>query len=270
MTARAGIHVLHVSRVYGQTIGHRATNCNSPFIQHHSTPDLPPRLPRPSQKSHVVPRQLRGHPRDARPKRFKCFKKPKKKMVSEAIQDNTSKQSIKKKLPSYLMPALVAAFKVGCCVEIKLRRFLRPIQRAPRFLALQGAFLDDSAVRFDLDSFSIGIDNHASRCMANAPHLFEDLHLINNAGEVNGIGEGLAIKGKGTFVFSLEEDNGKIHTIKIPNSLYLPGLKQCILSPQHWAQEAVDGQTWMGNFERNCVLNYFFSGWVRVRVVMCY
>ncbi len=45
--------------------------------------------------------------------------------------------------------------------------------------------------------------------MANAHHLFEDLHLINNAGEVNGIGEGLAIKGKGTFKFSLEDDNGK-------------------------------------------------------------
>jgi len=92
--------------------------------------------------------------------------------------------------------------------------------------------------------------------MTNAPHLFEDLHLINNAGEVNGIGEGLAIKGKGTFVFALEDDNGKIHTIKIPNCLYLPGLEQCLLSPQHWAQEAGDGQTWMWNFERECVLNW--------------
>jgi hypothetical protein len=144
---------------------------------------------------------------------------------------------IKKKLPSYLMPALVAAFKVGCCVEIKLRRFLRPIQRAPRFLALQGAFLDNPAVQFDSDSFSIGIHNHASRCMANAPHLFEDLHLINN-----------------------EDNNEKNHTIKIPNSLHLPGLKQCLLSPQHWVQEAGDGQTWMGNFERECVLNWHWGG----------
>jgi hypothetical protein len=52
------------------------------------------------------------------------------------------------------------------------------------------------------------------------PHLFEDLHLINDAGEVYGIGNGLEIKGKGTFVFSLADDNGKVHTIKIPNSLY--------------------------------------------------
>ncbi len=33
--------------------------------------------------------QLRGHPRDARPKRFKCFKKPKMKLVSKVIQDRT-------------------------------------------------------------------------------------------------------------------------------------------------------------------------------------
>jgi len=96
--------------------------------------------------------------------------------------------------------------------------------------------------------------------MANAPHFFEDLHLINNAGKVNGIGGGLAIKGKRTFKFSIKGDNGKIHTIKIPNSLYLPGLKQCLLSPQHWAQEAGDGKTWMGNFERECVLNWHGGG----------
>jgi len=55
MTARAGIHVSQVSRMYGWTIGHKATNCNLPFSQHHSTPTLPPRQPRPSRRSHVVP-----------------------------------------------------------------------------------------------------------------------------------------------------------------------------------------------------------------------
>jgi len=194
------------------------------------------------------------------PKNSSVSRNRRKKWLAKQFKDRTIKQTIKKKLPSYLVPALVATFKVGCCIKIQLRRFLHPIQRAPQFLALQGAFLDDPAVRFNSDSFSIGMDNHASRCMANAPHLFEDLHLINNVGEVNGIGEGLAIKGKGTFVFSLEDDNGKIHTIKIPNSLYLPGLKQCHLSPQHWVQEAGDGQTWMGNFEQECVLNWHGGG----------
>ena len=88
--------------------------------------------------------QLRGHPRDAHPKKIKCFKKPKKKMISEAIQDMT----IKQKLPvaSYLVPAFFTAFKVGCHVENKLRHFLCPFLQASRFLALQGAFLDDPAV----------------------------------------------------------------------------------------------------------------------------
>jgi len=204
--------------------------------------------------------RLRGHPHDARPKRFKCFKKPKKKMVSEDIQDKTIKHLFTKKLPTYLMPAFFTAFKVGCCVEGELRRFLRHIQRVPRFLAFQGASLGNPTVRFDSDSFEIGIDNHASRCMANAPHLFDDLHLIDDAGEVNGIGNGLEIKGRGTFVFSLADDDGKIHTINIPNSLYLPGLRQCLLSPQHWAQEAKDKQTWMGNFESEYVLNWRGGG----------
>jgi hypothetical protein len=97
--------------------------------------------------------------------------------------------------------------------------------------------------------------------MVNASHLFEDLHLINDAGgEVNGIGDGLEIKRKGTFVFSLMDNNRKVHTIKIPNSLYLLGLRQCLLSPQHWAQETRDEQTWMGNFECKCVLNWHEGG----------
>jgi hypothetical protein len=56
--------------------------------------------------------RLWGHSRDARPKRFKCTKKPKEIMVSEAIQDMT----IKQKLPvaSYLLPVFFTTFKVGC------------------------------------------------------------------------------------------------------------------------------------------------------------
>jgi hypothetical protein len=99
--------------------------------------------------------RLRGHPRGTRPKNIKDFKKPKKKLISE-IKDTTT---IKQKLPAYLVPALFAALKVGCRIKAKLRRFLRPFQRVPRFF-------DDPAVRFDSDSFSIGINNHASRYMA--------------------------------------------------------------------------------------------------------
>jgi hypothetical protein len=77
------------------------------------------------------------------------------------------------------------------------------------------------------------------RCMANAPHLFEDLKL-RDVGEVEGIKSGLDIKGTGTFKFKIKDDNGMLHKIEIPNSLYVPELKRCLLSPQHWVQEAKD------------------------------
>jgi hypothetical protein len=82
-------------------------------------------------------------------------------------------------------------------------------------------------------------DSHTSRCMVNAPHLFEDLKF-EEVGEVESIKLGLDIKGKGTFKFMIEDDNGMMHKIKIPNSLYIPDLKSCLLSPQHWVQEAKD------------------------------
>ncbi len=77
------------------------------------------------------------------------------------------------------------------------------------------------------------------RCTVNAPHLFEDLKL-GDVGEVEGIKLGLDIKGTGTFKFKIKDDNGMTHKIKIPNSLYVPELKRCLLSPHHWAQAAKD------------------------------
>jgi hypothetical protein len=92
--------------------------------------------------------------------------------------------------------------------------------------------------------------------MAHAPHLFKNLHLNNNNGQVDGITSGLDIAEQGTFKFNVTNDGGKAHTIKIPNSLYVPNLKRCLLLPQHWAQEAGDKQTWMGNYSNECVLNW--------------
>jgi hypothetical protein len=93
------------------------------------------------------------------------------------------------------------------------------------------------AIRFNSISYPIGIDTHALRCMVNAPHLFEDLKL-GEVGEVESLKSGLDIKGMGTFKFKIKDNNGVMHKIKIPNSLYVPELKRCLLSPQHWVQEA--------------------------------
>jgi hypothetical protein len=57
---------------------------------------------------------------------------------------------------------------------------------------------------------------------------------------VEGIKGGLDIKGTGTFKFHIEDNEGGVHFIKIPNSKYVPDLKVCLLSPHHWVQEAKD------------------------------
>ena len=65
--------------------------------------------------------------------------------------------------------------------------------------------------------------------------------------------------GEGTFKFNIKDDEGKQHTIWIKNSLYVLKMRRCLLSPQHWAQEAGDKQTRMElkrQWPYNCVLNW--------------
>jgi hypothetical protein len=94
--------------------------------------------------------------------------------------------------------------------------------------------------------------------MAKAPHLFENLKLTK-IGEVEGIKQGLVIRGIGTFKFKLKDNDGIMHEIKVPNTLFLPDLKRCLLSPQHWVQEARDNYqlprgTRMESDDKNCIL----------------
>jgi hypothetical protein len=139
---------------------------------------------------------------------------------------------------AYLFALAIAYFRVGCRVE----SHLHCIFGAPLWLtAFMSSTGNPDQVRFDSGSFPVHVDNHASYCMANSPHLFDNL-VLSKVGKVDGINDGLEIVGKGTFKFMIAEDDGRTHIIHIPNSLYLPKLKNCLLSPQHWAQEAGDGQ----------------------------
>jgi hypothetical protein len=87
-------------------------------------------------------------------------------------------------------------------------------------------------IRFDTDSFVIGVDTFASITLGNHPDQFEDLKEHNNR-EVEGIQGGLSIKGMGTFKFHIKDDEEGVHLIKIPNSKYIPDLKVCLLLPHH-------------------------------------
>ena len=203
----------------------------------------------------TAPWRLRGKPRAIRCTRIKRYKIP---VRDNQVKNKTSGATIR----TYLFPALFAAYKVGCRVEIFLRRFYGPPIWDHSHLAFHSETTLQSAsspVRFDSDSYPIGVDSHASRCMVNKPHLFEDLRLNKDKGQVDGISNGLAIAGEGTFKFNIKDDDGKQHTIRIKNSLYVPDMKRCLLSPQHWAQEAGDEQTWMElkrKWPHECVLHW--------------
>jgi hypothetical protein len=178
---------------------------------------------------------LRGHIPKVPCKRKRVKKRP---VCTSSEGDESDKA--KRSFRTYLFPFAMASFRVGCRVERFLRRLGRLRRPSPRYTALASAMgpPDEPLLTFDSDSFQIGVDNHASFCMADSPHLFEDLQLIDQGKQVDGIGAGLVIKGTGTFVMRIEDDDRETHTIKIPNSLYLPSLRVCLLSPQHWAQEA--------------------------------
>jgi hypothetical protein len=97
--------------------------------------------------------------------------------------------------------------------------------------------------------------------MVNDPHLLKDLHLTSNRGQVDRISKGLDIQGEGTFKFSIKDNKGKVHTVRIPNSLHLPELRRCLLLPQHRAQEAGDNYPLphgmrMENNAHSCVLQW--------------
>jgi hypothetical protein len=94
-------------------------------------------------------------------------------------------------------------------------------------------------MHFDTDSFIIGVDSIASVTMATQPDQFDDL-ILHTGQSVQEIKRGLSIKGHGTFKFSTKDDKGTVHMIKIPNSMYVPDLKYCLLLLRHWAQTAPD------------------------------
>jgi hypothetical protein len=156
-------------------------------------------------------------------------------------------------LRAHLFALTIALLKAGCCVELSLGNLHHP--HHAWFTALQGTHGNpwSNQVRVDSDSFPIGVDNHASYCYVNSPHLLDNL-VLSNKGSVDGITDGLPIKGKGTFKFTIGDDNGRWHNNHISESFYLPGIMKCLLSPHHRAQTAANKKTWMGNFDDCCIL----------------
>ena len=112
---------------------------------------------------------------------------------------------------------------------------------------------------FDSDSFTILVDNGASRCMTNdAKHFIGTPMVVSK--KVTGLGAG-NVTLEGTVQWRWEDDQGKCHTINIPNTLYCADLAFCLLSPQHLAAEKRDNSpkprgTWLATFADAMVLQW--------------
>ena len=111
---------------------------------------------------------------------------------------------------------------------------------------------------FDTDSHIIRIDNCASKSISPSIDDFIDAPIPINK-KVKGLSghiDGIMV---GTIKWHIEDDDGKIHTIILPNSMYIKNATSRLLSPQHWAQVAKDNQptpngTWCATFADRVIL----------------
>jgi hypothetical protein len=74
---------------------------------------------------------------------------------------------------------------------------------------------------------------------------------------------------KGTLLLSIQDDDGVIDEVRIPNSYYVPSCPYRIISPQHWAQEvqeSTDDGTGCVTYSDRAVL--FWKGGTRKKTVM--
>ena len=118
-----------------------------------------------------------------------------------------------------------------------------------------------SSIEARSDSFVIGVDNYASRCNTNnISHFITPPSPTANA-ILKGSSGKLQVKGQRTIRWKILDDSGRKHSIIIHNALYVPGLDSCLLSPQHWSQQADDNAplpdgTWCGTYSKSCVLHW--------------
>jgi hypothetical protein len=169
--------------------------------------------------------------------------KKKKARQPSKTEDQASKKSVH--MPTYLLPLALIAFKVGCHIKssmhcLKVAITIEPLPNLAAFAAADNSPYQVPRICFTTDSFVIDIDTNALVTMGNFPDQFEDLMLNKDEDntEVEGIKGGLAIKGTGTFNCHIEDGEGAVHHVKIPNSKYILELKICLLLPYYWVQEA--------------------------------
>jgi hypothetical protein len=108
---------------------------------------------------------------------------------------------------------------------------------------------------------------HSSRTnhQANRTDQFDsDLKTFEGDHQVDEIESCIDIKGVRTFKIRIEDDDGQVYPIRVPNSIYVPFLKKVLLAPHHQAQATHDitsnpRGTRMATYG-NCIILYWDQG----------
>ena len=107
--------------------------------------------------------------------------------------------------------------------------------------------------RYDSDSFIIAIDNCSSKCITNNMSDYVSPPTPVNI-PVRGIGGTVTATFKGTVNWSIEANDGVVHTWKVTDVYFNASSPYRLLSPQHWAQSQDDNYperrgTWCGTYD---------------------
>ena len=114
-------------------------------------------------------------------------------------------------------------------------------------------------VFFDTDSGPLRVDNCATRSISPFTSDFITTLLPAPNIKVQGIGGVIEEVLTGTIQWKIEDDEGGIHKVILPESLYIPSAPSRLLSPQHWAQTVKDNKphtdgTWCATYGKKVVL----------------
>ena len=127
-----------------------------------------------------------------------------------------------------LFPKVLSVFLLG---PSRPSKHLRRLQTY--ILALSADTINSlpfTFVNFDVDTYDVAFDNCTSYCVTNdkADYIFDD-YVASTPGTtpIQGVGGSSAPLGFGTVAWRFRDDNGLLHTLKIPHVAYLQDC-QCV------------------------------------------
>jgi hypothetical protein len=92
---------------------------------------------------------------------------------------------------------------------------------------------------FDFDSYQIMVDNGASYSISN--NIDDFIEPPTKIGpKIQGFAGSLTTSLIGTVQWYITDDDGRTHSIILPNTNYVPTADIRMLSPQHWTQVTND------------------------------